>query len=358
MKKYLQKLTGFIKRHKIALIIGVVVLAPTGIFVRPKIKAAIEGPKAKHEITKVEKKDIKSLVSASGRVEAESQVALKFQTSGKLAWVGVKEGDEVKKWQAIASLDKRELEKDLRKELNDYMDERWDFEQTQEDYRETKERHLVTDAIRRILDKAQWDLENTVIDLEIADLAVKLATIVSPIDGIVTNIASPIAGVNITPATAEFIIAGPSQMKFMANVDEEDIGQIRSGQKVTVALDAYPEEEFEGTVDKIAFASITTKGGGTAFRTSIYLPENTDQRFRVGMNGDAEIIIEEKTDVLSLPLEAVKEENSQTYVEIIENRIIKKVDIEIGLSTDTRVEILSGLSKDQEVITGKKKESP
>jgi len=274
-----------------------------------------------------------------------------------LIWVGVKEGDQVNKWQAIASLDKRELEMTLKKDLNDYMNERWDFEQEHEDYEtsgKTKEQWLVTDAIKRILEKAQFDLNNAVIDIEIADLAIKLAAIVTPIDGIVTNIESPVAGVNITPATARFTIANPGNMKFMANVDESDIGKVTIGQKVLVSLDAYPDEVFEGEVTNIAFAAITTRGGGTAFPVDITLPENTDQRFKVGMNGDVEIVTAEKSEVLIVPPEAVKTKKGETYLQVIEGRTVKEIKVEKGLESDSQVEIISGVSEGQIIITGEK----
>ena len=87
-----------------------------------------------YSIREVEKGTIEEMVSASGTVRSENEVKVQFQTSGKLAWMGVKEGDSVKKWQALASLDKDELKKKFQKEMNDYLNERWDFEQTQDDY--------------------------------------------------------------------------------------------------------------------------------------------------------------------------------------------------------------------------------
>lgn len=356
MKKGAAKILKFIKSHKIAVIISGFILLVAILLIPKRVISYLKGPIEQYETAKVKKQDLSQTISASGKTQAENQAILKFQTSGKLTWVGVKEGDKVKKWQAIASLDKRELEKKFKKELNDYMNERWDFEQTQEDYKETKERHLVTDAIKRILEKAQFDLNNVVIDLEIADLAVKFATITSPIDGIVIDIESPVAGVNITPATARFTIADPSMMKFVANVDESDIGRVRIGQKVIISLDAYPEEEFEGEVSKIAFASITTRGGGTAFPVDITLPENIEQRFKVEMNGDVEIIIASGEEVLTVPNEAIKRKAGKTYAQIIEKKEVKEVEVEVGIENGTKTEILKGLSEGQIVITDKKKE--
>jgi len=352
------KIIEFIKTHKIAVIVGAIIFLVTILTVPKRVLSYLKGPTEKYETTKVKKQDLYQTISASGKIQAENQAILKFQTSGKLVWVGVKEGDYVNKWQAIASLDKREVEKDLKKDLNDYMSERWDFEQSHEDYETsglTEEKWLVTNAIKRILQKAQFDLNNAVIDVEITDLAIKLATITSPINGIVTEIESPIAGVNITPATARFTVADPTTTKFVANIDESDIGGVRIGQEVVISLDAYSEEEFEGTVTQIAFASITTRGGGTAFPVDISIPENIDQKFKVGMNGDAEIILASREEVLVVSFDAIKRKAGKTYVQIIEGKKIKEVEVEMGVESETKVEILEGLSEDQIVITGEKK---
>jgi macrolide-specific efflux system membrane fusion protein len=68
-------------------------------------------------------------VQSSGKTKADTSAELKFQTSGKLAWVNVKEGDAVEAYQAIAGLDPREVQKTLEKALRDYSSERNDFEE-------------------------------------------------------------------------------------------------------------------------------------------------------------------------------------------------------------------------------------
>ncbi len=348
----MKKIFSFIKRHKFfsAFILALVILL--GITIPLKVQATIK--KNQPQTSLVKKENLRLSVSATGVIQSENQVDLKFQTSGLLAWVGVKEGDRVKKWQAIASLDKRQLQKTLEKEMQTYLEERWDFEQTQDDYKETKERALLTASIRRILDKSQFGLNKAVLDYEIYNLTVQLATISSPIEGIVTRVDTPIAGVNITPATAGFTIANPEKMKFTSNIDEVDISNVKVNQKVLIALDAYPDQEFNGVINKIGFASVTTKGGGTAFPIEISLPENKDLRFKPGMNGDIEIISEEKEGVLTVPNQALYQKDSRDFVKIMENNKTKEVEIKKGLETDTKTEILEGLSEDQKVITSEK----
>jgi len=339
------KIVSFIKRHKVltAIILAIFIIAVGW----PTTKKVTAKPEQNYETAKVQKEDLTDTVSASGTVQAENQVDLKFQTSGLLTWVGVKEGDQVKKWQAIASLDKRELEKNLLKTLRDYNKKRWDFEEIN---RVTYKDQIVTDTLKRILEKNQFDLDKAVADVEIKDLAIKLATISSPIEGIVTHIDSPVAGVNITPATAVFTIANPDKMKFVANVDEADIGKVKVGQKITLTLDTYPEQEIEGEVGQVAFASVATKGGGTAYPIDIYLPENKDLQFKVGMNGDLEIIISGVEDVLTIPSEAITEKDDKKFVRVIEGRQIKEVEVQTGLTTETKTQITKGLTEGETII--------
>jgi len=349
----MSKIFAFFKRHKKISIISLGIIATVILFVILR-KTVFYNPSSLYETGKAKKYDLTEIVDASGVIKSENQVDLKFKGSGLLSWVGVKKGDHVKKWQAIASLDKRSLQKSLEKEMLDFMNERWDFEQTQDDYKETKERHLVTDEIKRILEKAQFDLDSIIIDYELANLTVKLATITSPIEGIVTSIDAPIAGVNVTPATAVFTIADPDNMKCVANIDEVDIGKIRLGQKVNIILDAYPEDIIEGKIDKISFSSVRTTGGGTAYPIDIILPQDENLKFKIGMNGDVEIIINDKKNILAVPSEAIKEKNDKTYVQVIENKEIKDIEVETGIETDIRTEIVKGIEEGQEVILRKK----
>ncbi len=74
----------------------------------------------KVEIAIVKRGDLKQELTVSGQIQASEHVILRFQTSGQLTWVGVKEGDYVKKYQTVAALDQRELQKNLTKYLETY----------------------------------------------------------------------------------------------------------------------------------------------------------------------------------------------------------------------------------------------
>src|SRR3990167_5798103 len=146
---------------------------------------------------RVKKETLEETLSLSGEIDADEKVALKFQTSGRLAWVGVKEGDTVKKYQTIASLDQRDLKNRLQKYLNTFVSQRLTFEQTQDDY--WNEQFDLSETVRanaeRVLQDAQYDLNNAVLDVELQSLTVEYANLWTPIAGVVTRIDVPFSGV-------------------------------------------------------------------------------------------------------------------------------------------------------------------
>jgi len=346
----MKKKTTFFQKHKKTLI--VVTIITVLIFGKQALSAKDNKiPKGKTEKTIIVKKqDLKKELKLSGIIEAEENVTLRFQGSGLLNWVGVKEGDSVKKWQALASLDKRSLKQNLKKELNDYLSERWDFEQTQEDYEGTKERHLISDAMQRILDKAQFDLESSVIDYELADLAVKLATLITPIEGIVTLVEQPHSGVNITPATAEIQIVNPKTTYFSAEVDEEEVALIKEKLPSIITIDSYPEEEILSRIAYISLRPIST-GTSISYEVKFELPgDNQNLKYRLNMSGDARIRLDEKRNILTISTKYLNEKNDRVFVLLKTEDGIKEQNVKLGLETDTEVEILEGLKEGDEII--------
>lgn len=345
---YLNSLQSFFKQRRLLTLTLILLVLAAGILGFQKF-----GPKKiqnQYELSAVTLKDITKTVTASGKIKSETQVDLKFQTSGQLVWVGVKEGQVVKKWQAIAGLDQRELKKTLEKYLRDYSKERNDFE---EDIRVTYRDTVLTDTLKRILEKNQWDLDKAVLDVELKDIALKYATLVSPIAGLVTHIDIPVAGINITPATAVFTVADPDHLIFEAYIDEVDIGLIQAGQSSKLVLDAYPDETFDLTVGSIDFNSTLDSSGSTVFLVKFNLVNTPDQKFKLGMNGEVTITVAEKKNVLAVPFSALIEDGTAS-IQLVKDKTITNQPVTIGIMSQEWVEITSGLAANQTIIVSKK----
>ncbi len=335
MKRFLR----FIKKRRAYVIIIGIVLVVMGIWQWRQSRSGSD-----IETIKVTREAITETVSSSGKIKTLEQVDLHFQTGGRLAWVGVKEGDTVFAGQAIASLDSRELQKNLEKALRDYSKVRNDFE---EDRLVTYDNPVITDTVKRILEKNQWDLEKAVLDVELRDIARNLATIVSPIAGIVTHLDTPIAGVN-TSVTDTFTIANIDKLVFLASVDETEVGRITVGMPAEINLDAYPDQIFTGTVGKIAYAAEQTSAGATIFPVEIYFTDPAV--LRIGLNGDVTINVRESSNTLTIPLEAIREEKDTKFVYVKEGINYRKQPVKTGLQTEDNVEITEGLAENAEVV--------
>lgn len=328
------------KRKKISTILGIVLVILLIITGR-RVYERLNPPE--YKTATVARKQLRQTLELSGEIRAQEEVALHFQASGKLAWIGVKDGDRVKAWAAVASQDKRSLEKQLKQDLIAFEKEYRDYQQAVED------NPLVNHEFKRILDKAQFDLDSEVIDVEIRNLAIELATLVSPIEGIVTKIDTPVAGVNVTAADTIQVV-NPETLYFEAEVDEADIGLVRQGVKAVIVLDAYPDLEISSEVSSVDFSSSISEGGGTVFliRHQLTVIEGVD--YRLGLNGDVTLIIKEENDVLSLSLDAVDEDNRGSFVVVEENGNFVSKSITTGIESDDEVEVRSGLEEGDRVF--------
>lgn len=295
---------------------------------------------------KVTKQTLKQSLTLSGKVDATDKVNLHFQTSGRLAWVGVKPGDAVNAYQGVASLDPRDVQAGLQKRLNLYLKTRWDFEQLHDDTKDT----ILNDKLKRILEKAQFDLNNSVIDVELQHLAVEYATLVSPIAGVVTRVESPVAGVNVSPAEAEIEVVNPTSIYLSVLADQTEITQLAQGARVDIVFDSYPSEHVEGTLKSIAFAP---KEGETStvyeVNVALFVP-NQRYKYRLGMTADVTVTLSEKPQVIAIPISYLKIDNDQRYVLKFVAGRKERLNVTTGQETEDFVEITNGLTEGDTLI--------
>lgn len=291
--------------------------------------------------TTVKKGVLEEKLTLSGKVEAEEHMTLKFQTSGKLTWLGVKEGEWVKKYQTIASLDVRDVKKRLDKQLNTFSKTRLDFDQTQEDY----ENKAITDAIRRIIDKSQFDLNNAVIDVELQHIAVELSYLITPIEGIVVKLNPAYAGVNTTSTQEIAEIVNPETIYFAATADQTEVIKLEEKMGGELVLDAYPEKTFQGTVSYISLIPKTDETGTVYTIKFTFEKNNNNNLYKLGMTGDLTFTVARKENTLYLPINFVKSENGKNYVMVRKNNKPTKRYVTIGMETEEMIEITSGVSE-------------
>jgi len=177
----------------------------------------------------------------------------------------------------------------------------------------------------------------------------------SPIDGILLNSPTNVTGVQLL-ATDIFEIVDPNSLIFKAEIDEEDIAQISKNQSAKLILDAYPDQELRAQVDKIAYQTSQSASGTVfivnfIFDTSLASQDNPLEKYRLGMNGDIDIELQSKQNILAIPLIAVKQRGNDYFVDLQgKNEEITEKQIQTGLETEEWIEVTSGLTTEDQVL--------
>jgi macrolide-specific efflux system membrane fusion protein len=155
--------------------------------------------------------------------------------------------------------------------------------------------------------------------------------------------------------TGNPVIVISDRLIVRAQVDETDIGKVKVGQQAVVGLDAYPDVKINATVDHIYYESKTVNNV-TVYLVDL-LPETIPEFFRSGMNANVDLVQESKKQVLTLPLTAVQKDNEGSYVMVPSETAKDPVrhPVVVGLADDKKVEIVSGLTEEDEVVVKTKK---
>ncbi len=301
-------------------------------------------PPVEYQTYSVKSQDIKTTISASGVINGQNSSNLRFKLSGKLAYINIKAGDTVTAGQSIAGLDTQDLQIALQQANNNYRSAQAAAEKAEDDVKDNADDETFTQKATRTA--AQATRDNTYDAVKAAQRAFQDAAIISPIDGTVTA-TTGLPGQIVTPSDTIAQIIDFSKLYFEAEVDEADIPSIQIGQKADVTLNAYNDQIFTGTVTEIKPTTKTTTSGATVIIVKIDLT-GSDIKSIAGLNGQAEIIQQQKSQVLTIPLESLR--NDDTVVKKV-NQEYQVVKVSTGLRSDTEVEITSGLAIDDLVLT-------
>lgn len=333
--------------------------------------------------------NIQNSITATGSVEPVDTVAVGTQVSGIIDKIYVDFNSTVKKGQVLAVLDTKNLTSTLnsakanlqsaqanmqsanaalgyqRANYNRYkalyqkgLISANDFESARLSYRQAEEQVAM---MKESVVAAQESVRT-------AQTNLGYATIVSPIDGTIINKyvaeGQTVAASFSTPEL--FGVARDlKKMQVLADVDEADIGDVRPGESATFTVDAYPDDQFQGTVQQVRL------GGSTSNNVVTYKvvisTSNADLKLKPGMTANVTIYTQQKSGVLSVPTKALrftpaKEtvgkmkikdiSNAKNKVWTIEGNNIVAHQVNIGMSDGTHTQIVSGVKQGQKVITG------
>lgn len=299
------------------------------------------------ERTEIKRGSVGEELILSGYIAADEHATLTFSTSGRISWVGVTEGDWVKKGQALAKLDTTSLNSAYQRALSDLRSADATVGRVHDDVKDNDDDETYTEKETRTVaevakDKA-WEA------VLIAEENLKNAILYAPFEGLVTYVANPFSGVNTFYTNTQFELLNSETIYFSVSADQSEVIDIHKEQKVYIVLDSYLEEQLEG---EIAFISMTPISGeaGSVYKVKVKFESGdvSADKLRIGMTGDAKFILSEKQDVLYVPPKFINSDSEGKYVRNGEKKN-DKVYVELGIEGEERVEI-SGDIEEGDVV--------
>ncbi|MHB8087196.1 MAG: efflux RND transporter periplasmic adaptor subunit [Anaerolineaceae bacterium] len=191
------------------------------------------------------------------------------------------------------------------------------------------------------------DIEAAKARVAAIEATINMAKISSPFAGILTD-ASGMVGDIVSPSSFAFRVDDLSQMFVDVEIPEVDINRVKVGQDVSLTFDAINAAEYQGRVAEVARIGANS-AGAVNFKVTIEVL-NPDEQVMPGMTAAVNIVVSDLKDVLTVPNRAVRLVDGKRVVYILKNDIAVMVDIEIGSSSDTLSEIISGDLKAGDVL--------
>ena len=314
------------------------------------------------ETTPVIRMDIKSTVSATGTIRPVDSVEVSSKITARLKTVEVKENDEVKAGQVVATLDAKDYA--AKRDQAQYK-----VTNTQAEYERIRYLYSIGADTEKQLEDAQMNYDTAVSALSQAESDASETNILAPMDGTVVGEPKTVGTMAVATSdnpTVIMRIADLSKKKIMAKVDETDIGSVNVGQSATFTVDAYTDKTFTARVTKISqtdtantwdTSSSSSSSSASSSAAVIYYyvtlevddPENL---LLPAMTARVEINTADKPGALVVPISTLKTDANGSYV-IVRNPDGSQENryVQAGIYSDDYVEIVDGLSEGEEVVS-------
>ena len=366
-------------------------------------------------VKEVTLQDIVETVSATGKIQPEVEVKISSEVSGEILELPFKEGQEVKKGDLLVRVNPDLIQSAVSRSQASYQNVRAGLEQAEANLKQAKADYERNKTLfnKGVISKADWDrsiaaYETSVAGKSSAYYSVQSAaatvneakdnlnrtTIYAPMSGTISllnvELGERVVGTQQMAGTEILRVANLNNMEVEVDVNENDIVKVNIGDSTIVEVDAYLKKEFKGIVTEIANSAAGDLAADqvTNFKVKVRIIEEsykdltegkpeTYSPFRPGMTATVDVITKTRKDAISVPISAIviktdtsstkktygeksniaednsgKEEVKFECVFVNVNGKAKLRVVKTGIQDDTNIEIISGLSKDDKIITG------
>jgi len=338
-------------------------------------------------------------VTANGKIQPETEVKISPDVSGEIVELNVKEGDFVQKGtllfkikpeiyvsareRAAATLNSTkarlaQVEAQLIQAELAYNRSKKLFEEntiSKADFEQAESQYKMAMAEKQ---SAEYSVKSSEASLKEANENLVKTTVYSPMTGTISSLlvelGERVVGANMMTGTEVLRVADLNRMEVMVEVNENDIIRVKLGDTAIVEVDAYLDRDFKGIVTEIANSANTlgsTSDQVTNFKVRILIlkesyedliSEKNPSPFRPGMSASVDIYTSSKSNVLTVPIQAVTtrtdtlstdpaaKDKIRTLVFLSDGTHALARDVKTGIQDNVNIEILEGLKEGDEVI--------
>jgi RND family efflux transporter MFP subunit len=314
--------------------------------------AADQKPPVAVRVAQPKRGDIIRYVTLPGTVRANQQATLYAKVAGYLKTVAVDKGQAVQAGELLAEIEVPERLAELKRGEAEARVAEIELRRLTEAQKKAPDLILP-----QAMDKARGALETAQASIEAAQSLLGFAKIQAPFAGVITmryvdpGAFVPAATAGSTPQNAAlFTLMDFDVVRVQTGVPENEVPLVKTGQPVKVAIEELPGRAIEGKVSRIAYAL------DEATRTMLVetdLP-NADQTLRPGMYAMVKIGLEQHTNALLMPVEALVMEKTNAFVYKYVDGKAKKTPVTVGFNDGASFELLKGVEpNDRIILTGK-----
>lgn len=338
--------------------------------------------KVVYEIVEPKMDTIRKFVVATGKVNPRDEVLIKPQISGIISALNKEAGEMVRKGEVIATVKVIPEMGQLNSAESRVTVARISLEQTSREYERTaalfKSGVMSSEEMEQsetTLRKAKEELQNAEDNLEIVQNGITKrykdlsnTQIRSTIDGMILDVPvkvgnSVIQANTFNDGTTIATVADMSNMQFVGNVDEVDVGKLKEGLNVSLTVGAMQNVKLDARLEYIS-PKATDVSGVIMFEVKAAAKIPGSVFVRAGYSANADIMIENRENIIVIPESAIEFTNGKPYVYVLKSapdadpQIFDKREIEIGLSDGINVEVTKGITTKERLRGEVKAEKP
>ena len=284
------------------------------------------------------RQDVRADFEASGVFQPFKELALISDVQGRITQLNVANGSFINEGAVVLAVDN-----DLLKNQLDIT--KVNLKKAESDLSRLKNLVGEGGVTQQQVNDAEIAVENLKAQIKGFDKQLALTVVKAPISGIVSGKTIE-KGASLGPGMQILNIVNVRRLKFQANLREEEVVQVKTGQKVELSADLYADRKFVGVVTYIAVKSDNAK----RFLVELELDNPAGAPLKAGMNGHAFFSGGQSVNVLSLPREAIVGSVRDAQVFVVENNTARLKKVELGNIYGDFASVRSGLQNGDVVV--------